>query len=192
MMNPADAARAACAILNERRRDGVIIVGIDGAGGAGKSTLAGGISAALDGRVSIVRCDDFYRPLTGARYSPEEAYENYFDWRRLRDEALIPLRAGVRARYQRHDWSTDRLAESIEVEPREIVIVDGVFSLRPELRALIDVAIFVDTPRDERMRRMLARPQNNTSWIDRWMAAEDWYLEHVAPHRHADLVIEGF
>jgi hypothetical protein len=42
------------------------------------------------------------------------------------------------------------------------------------------------------MRRMLARPQNNTSWIDRWMAAEDWYLEYVAPHRHADLMIEGF
>ena len=70
--------------------------------------------------------------------------------------------------------------------------MDGVFSMRPELRALIDVAIFVETPRDERVRRMRARPQPSTSWIARWMAAEDWYLEHVAPHRHADLVIDGF
>src|SRR5208282_5131237 len=120
------------------------------------------------------------------------AYENYFDWRRLRDAALIPLRGGQHARYQRYDWSTDRLAEWIEVEPREIVLVEGVFSTRPELRPLIDVAIFIETPRNERMRRMLARPQDSTSWMDPWTAAEDWYLENVVPHHRADLVAEGF
>jgi uridine kinase len=200
---PADAVRAACAVLesaaravpNDRCASGRLIVGIDGGGGGGKSTLASGISDAFDGRVSIVRCDDFYRPLIGAQYSqltPEEAYENYFDWRRLRDEALMRLRSGNRARYQRYVWSTDRLAEWIEIEPREIVLVEGVFSMRPELRSVIDVAIFIETSREERMRRMLARPQSNTSWMDQWMAAEDWYLEHLAPHRGADLVIEGF
>ncbi len=202
-MTPADGVRAACAIvesatrtaLTDRRVSGRLIVGIDGAGGAGKSTLARGISDAFPGRVSIVRCDDFYRPLIDAQYSrltPEEAYENYFDWQRLRDEALIPLRGGKSARYRRYDWSTDRIAEWIEVESREIVLVEGVFSTRPELRPLLDVAIFIETPREERIRRMSARPQGSTSWMDHWMAAEDWYLEHIAPHRRADLVIEGF
>ena len=181
--------------MNDRRARGRLIVGIDGAGGAGKSTLASGISDAFTGRVSIVRCDDFYRPLSGAQYSrltPEEAYENYFDWRRLRDEAVMPLRGGKRPRYQRYDWSTDRLAEWIDIELREIVLVEGVFSTRPELRPLIDVAIFIETPREERLRRMLARPQDSTSWMDPWMASEDWYLQQIAPQRHADLVIEGF
>jgi uridine kinase len=192
-MNPADAVQAACAILSKRRRVGGVIVGIDGGGGAGKSTLARGISEAFAGLVSIVRCDDFYRPLSDAQYSVQEAYENYFDWRRLRNDVLMPLRAGLRARYQRYDWSTDRLAAQwMLVEPREIVVVEGVFSMRPELRALLEVAIFVETPRGERMRRMLARPQESTSWIDQWMAAEDWYLEHIAPSLHADLMIEGF
>jgi uridine kinase len=194
-MTPAEAVRAACAILNERRRDGRLIVGIDGAGGAGKSTLARGISDAFAGQVSIIRCDDFYRPLIDARYSqltPNEAYQNYFDWRRLRDEALTPLHGGNSARYQRYDWSTDSLAEWIEAESREIVILEGVFSTRPELQPLIDIAIFVETPREERMRRMLARQQSGTSWMNRWMAAEDWYLQHIAPSLQADLVIEGF
>ena len=201
-MTSADALRAACAILesaaralpNDRWASRRLIVGIDGAGGAGKSTLARGISDACAGRVTIVRCDDFYRPLIGAKYSqltPEEAYENYFNWRRLRDEVVMPLRSGKRARYQRYDWSTDRLAEWIEIEPREIVLMEGVFSTRPELHPLIDVAIFIETPRDERMRRMSARPQGSTSWIGRWMATEDWYLQHIAPHHHADLVVEG-
>jgi uridine kinase len=194
-MTPQQAVRAACAIIDMRRANGSLVAGIDGAGGAGKSTLARGISDALAGRVSTIRCDDFYRPLTGAQYShltPQEAYENYFDWRRLRDEALMPLRAGEPARYQRYDWSTDGLAEWIEIEPREIVLVEGVFSLRPELRPRLEVAIFIETPRDERMRRMSARPQGGTSWMDSWMAAEDWYLVHLAPHRTADLVVEGF
>ncbi len=194
-MTPANAVRAACAILDERRTNGRLIVGIDGLGGAGKSTLACGISEALAGQVAIASCDDFYRPLTGAQYSgltPQEAYENYFDWRRLGDEVLTPLRRGNRARCQRYDWGTDRLAEWIEVEPREIVIVEGVFSTRPELRSLIDVTIFIETPRNERIRRMLSRRQPSTSWMDRWISAEDWYLEHLAPHRNADLVVEGF
>jgi uridine kinase len=194
-MTSADALRAACAILKKRRVTDRLIVGIDGAGGAGKSTLASGIRDAFAGRVAIVRCDDFYRPLIGAQYSalsPEQAYENYFDWRRLRDEVVMPLRSGKRACYQRYEWSTDRLAEWIEIEPREIVLMEGVFSTRPELRPLIDVTIFIETPRDERMRRMLSRPQGNASWMEQWMAAEDWYLEHLAPHRRADLVIEGF
>jgi uridine kinase len=172
-----------------------MIVGIDGCGGAGKSTLARGIGEAFADRVSIVRCDDFYRPLVGEQSSEltaQQAYENYFDWRRLREEALIPLRSGQRARFQRHDWTTDTPAEWIEIEPREIVIVEGVFSMRPELRPLLDIAIFIETRREERVRRMSARPQPSTSWMARWIAAEDWYLEHIAPHRHADLVIEGF
>jgi uridine kinase len=191
-MTPADAVQASCATIEARWTSGRLTVAIDGAGGAGKSTLARGLSEAFARRVAIIRCDDFYRPLTHAHYSPEEAYEHSFDWRRLRDEALTPLREGKSARYQRYDWSTDRLAEWIEVAPREIVLIEGVFSMRPEIRPLIEVAIFIETPRAERRRRMVSRPQSSTSWIDRWMGAEDWYLENIAPHRHADLVVEGF
>ncbi len=188
----ADTIRAACALLNERLGATVLIVAIDGGGGAGKSTLARAISDAFAGCVSIIRCDDFYRPLDSLECSPEVAYEKYFDWRRLRDEALLPLRARKTARYRRYDWSTDRLAEWIEVKPREIVLVEGVFSMRPELRDLIDVAIFIETPRDERIRRMASRLQSDTAWMESWLAAEGWYLEHVAPHRSADLILEGF
>ncbi len=191
-MTPREAVRAACSSIQQRRAGGRLVVGIDGGGGAGKSTLARGIDESFAGCVATVRCDDFYRPLIDQQLAPKEAYERYFDWRRLRDEAIAPLCRGVQARYRCCDWATDRLAEWIEIEPREIVLIVGVFSTRPELRRLIDIAIFVDTPRNERMRRMLARPQESTSWMDQWMAAEDWYLEEVAPNLHADLIVEGF
>jgi uridine kinase len=191
-MTSVEAVRGACASIQRRRAGGRLTVGIDGGGGAGKSTLARGVRDAYEGMVVVVACDDFYRPLHGSQFSPEAAYENYFDWRRLRDEVLAPLRRGNPARYQRQDWSTDSLAEWIEIEPREIVIVEGVFSTRPELRPLIDIAILVDTPRDERLRRMLERPQDGTSWMDQWMTAEDWYFRNIAPRWYADLIVEGF
>jgi uridine kinase len=191
-----EGVRAACAILRERRvAKTPVTAAIDGGGGAGKSTLAAGIRDALGDRVAIIRCDDFYRPLRDDEPNSSTgqlAFENYFDWQRLRDDALIPLRGGSTARYRRHDWSSDSLAEWIEVAPAEIVIVEGVYSMRPELREFIDLAIFVDSPREERLRRMLARNQNRTTWIERWMSAEDWYLDHIAPMKSADLVVHGF
>ena len=190
-MTPAEAVSAASAIIRKHAHIQPLIVAIDGGGGAGKSTLARGISEEFAGRVAIARCDDFYRPLN-SDLSAEDAYHRYFDWRRLRDEGLAPLRERRSARYRRYDWSTDQLAEWIEIEPREIVVVEGVFSTRPELRPSIDVAIFVATPRDLRIRRMLARAQPSTSWLNKWLIAEDWYLEHIAPDRNADLVLEGF
>ena len=193
-MRPEEAVRKACALIETARSTrGAIIVAIDGAGGAGKSTLANGIQAAY-GDSSIVQVDDFYRPLSDeqrAALDPHRGYERYFDWRRMRDSALAPLRAGTAARYRRYDWTTNRLAEWIKVAPCAIVMVEGVYSTRPELRRLIDVAIFVDTPRAERRHRMAARGQNPQDWIDRWMAAEDWYLENIMPAQHADLIVEG-
>ena len=77
----------------------------------------------------------------------------------------------------------------------EIVLVEGVYSTRPELRPLIDIAIFVETPSDERRKRMHARGHLKSDikndWLTPWMAAEDWYFANVRPAEHADLVLAG-
>ncbi len=175
----------------------MIVGAVDGGAGAGKSTLAKGIRDHLGG-VSILRADHFFVPLNeypAARLAPDEAYGRYFPWERMRDEALLPLRRGQTARYQRYDWETDRLNQWITVEPNEVILIEGVYSTRPELRPLIDIAIFVETPRDERRKRMLARGHLKNDikndWLAPWMAAEDWYFANVRPAQHADLIVMG-
>lgn len=166
------------------------LVAIDGLGGAGKSTLAMELGETLD-TFSIVALDDFYRPVAVA-LAPEQACDTYFDWQRLRDTVLAPLsRNSQHACYQRYDWVSDALAEWHEVSPGGVVIVEGVYSTRPELRPRFDVTVFVDTPREERLARMLDRLYNDVAWVERWMAAEDWYLEHMRPLDHVDLVVDG-
>ena len=192
-MTPDEMLRAAISLIESRKKkDARFFVAIDGGTGAGKSTLAKEIRNRLGG-VAILRTDHFFRPLNEypvASLPPEELYEHYFPWERMRDEALIPIRRGETARHQRYDWSADRLLDWITVEPEEIVLVEGVYSSRPELREMLDVAIFIDAPRDERRRRVLARAPNSSSdWMTPWMAAEDWYFDHIRPRDTADLIL---
>src|SRR6266478_492067 len=164
-MTPDEMVRAACSLIEGRKVEGKrLFVAIDGGAGAGKSMLARGIRDQL-GSASILRTDDFFRPLNGhpiASLAPEKLYELYFQWMRMRDEALIPLRRSETAKYQRYDWTEDSLTEWESVEPEEIVLVEGVYSSRPELRSMLDAVIFVDAPRAERLKRILARDSNST------------------------------
>jgi uridine kinase len=168
-------------------------VGIDGPGGAGKSTLARELALLRDD-VAIVAGDDFYRPLperTRESLTPIEAVDLTFDWERLRDEVLAPLLRGEHARYRRYDWASGRLGEDTAVPASGVVVVEGVYVARPALRGHLDVIVVVDAPRELCLARQLARGEHDVDAIARWRAAEDWYLEHQNPRRVADVVVDG-
>lgn len=169
------------------------IAAIDGAGGSGKTTLAAAVADHLDGCVTV-HVDDFYRPMPDrerAELDAEQGYLRYFDWERLRDQVLVPLRDGRAARYQLYDWSTGRLGEWREIAPGALVIVEGVYSARPELTPYHHFTVYVDTPRDTCLRRVRARGENSEEWIGRWRAAEDHYLRTTWPQTRADLLVRG-
>jgi uridine kinase len=170
-----------------------LLVAIDGLGGAGKSTFATELSAHLPNS-GIVGVDDFYRPMEHAnrfKLASQGGYKQHFDWQRLRDEVLEPLSRRRRARFRRYDWATNGLADWRDVVPQDVVIVEGVFSTRPELRPLLGVTVYVDASREVRVARMRARRYEDLNWLESWMAAEEWYVEHIRPAEHVDLVLDG-
>ena len=193
MFSDQDKSKLLALIERASAAGGTTLLAIDGLGGSGKSTLASQVLESLQA-AAIVGVDDFYRPMSAnqrAELGPKEGYDGYFEWERLRDAVLVPLSQGRRVRYRRYDWITHRLAEWREVEPGRVVIVEGVYSTRPELRPYFDVKVYVDTPRERRLARMLDRGYEDTLWVEHWMAAEEWYLEHERPWEHADLVLGG-
>ncbi|MEU9131405.1 hypothetical protein AB0D08_25415 [Kitasatospora sp. NPDC048540] len=146
-------------LRSARTRGSTRIAAIDGPGGSGKTTLAAAVCARLDGSV-VVHVDDFYRPMSDRereRLDAEQGYHRYFDWERLRDQVLAPLRDGRAARYRIYDWSTGRLGEWRETAPGGVVIVEGVYSARPELAPWYDVTSYVEVPRDLCLQRVRAR-----------------------------------
>jgi uridine kinase len=171
-----------------------LLVAIDGAGGAGKSTLARELALLRDD-VAIVHGDDFYRPLnegTRAALTPIEAVDLLFDWERLRDEVLAPLVRGESAHYRRYDWPTERLGQdATTVEARGVVVIEGCYVARPALRGYLDLIVLVEAPRELCLARRLAGGEHEPAQVARRRAAEEWYLERQSPARVADLVIDG-
>lgn len=168
----------------------LVLVGVDGRGGSGKSTLARALSEKLD--AAIVQVDDFYRVMEEReRYSldPQAGHMQYFDWQRLRSQVLEPLRRNQPARFERYDWIAKKLGDLAETSPDGAVIIEGVGSMRPELRSFYDYTIYVQTPRDVCTERLIAR-NDRKEWIDRWNAAHDWYEKHQAPAAAADIIVE--
>ena len=99
----------AAAIVERRRNDDVLLVGIDGRGGSGKSTLARSLARLVESSL-VIEFDDFYRPAATRLGSGDPDIGGNFEWRRLRDQVLIPLSQNNEARYQRYDWHTDSMA----------------------------------------------------------------------------------
>jgi len=74
-----------------------------------------------------------------------------------------------------------------------MVVIEGVYTLRPELRPLYDVRIWVECPRRLRLARGLARDGEaaRARWERDWMPAEDRYVAECCPAAGVDLVVSG-
>ncbi|MEO8887695.1 MAG: GNAT family N-acetyltransferase [Jatrophihabitantaceae bacterium] len=162
-------------------RTGLTLIGIDGFGGAGKSTLAAAIAASVPGSV-VVAVDDFAAPII-----PE------WDWERLRVQLLVPLLAGRTARYQAWDWHQNIGGEWLEVRPRGVVIVEGVSSTRVEVGAPWALTIWVRTPRELRLARAIERDGEGMrwNWEQVWMPSENAYAARERPQERVDLIVDG-
>jgi uridine kinase len=168
------------AIRNSRAPAGVKtrIVAIDGPGGAGKSSLADRLASELD--APVVRTDDF------------ASWENPVDWwPELVERALKPLAAGDPARYRPSSWGGEE-REPVEIEPADIVILEGVTASRQAFRPYLAYSIWIETPPELRLKRGLERDgeQARSQWKD-WMEAEDRYVERERPADRADCVLRG-
>jgi uridine kinase len=169
------------------------LLAIDGHSGAGKSSLAGALRGARPDAI-VVHTDDFYRPLDPdyrASLDAEGGYAEYYDWQRLEAQVLRPLSLGRPGRYQKYDWGSNELGEWEEIKPSGLIVVEGCYSARPELRSYYHAIVLVVTPPAERERRQRIRDDANDEWLDRWDAAERFYMERSGLGNYADLVVSG-
>ena len=155
------------------------IVGIDGCGGAGKTTLARRLAQKL--QAQLIHTDDF------------ASWDTALGWHdRLNTQVLHPLQANQPGRYQRYDWTTRRLAEWHDIPLQPYVVLEGVSSTRAAFRPALSFKIFVETPKAERLKRGLARDGADALPLwQSWQAEEDTYIANEAPQTYADVILDG-
>lgn len=185
--------------------DRPLFIGLAGGSGSGKTTIAEALVDRLDGKVSLLHHDAYYRHMPELSYE-ERTKVNYDHPESLETELLVDnlvaLRAGSAIERPVYDFEKHLRSErTVHVEPAPVVVVEGILVLaEPGLRSELDLKIFVDTDPDLRLARRLERDIEERGRTPGSVIAQ--YIETVRPmhigfvepsRRYADLIIpEGY
>lgn len=195
-------------VIAQQPRDRPLRVAFDGVDAAGKTTLADEVAAVLERHehdVLRASIDGFHNP-RHERYGDPSGrgyYERSFNHSLLIESILAPLGPGGTRRFRRagFDFRTDAAVEAPEeiASDGAILLFDGVFLLRPELRACWDFSVFVDASfettlaRAEQRDRQLFGDANavRARYVERYIPGQRLYLETVRPRDRADVVVDN-
>jgi uridine kinase len=180
----------------------MIIIGIAGGTGSGKTTVVRNIVESLPkGEVVLIPQDSYYKDSSHVpveqRQSINFDHPDAFDWSLL-SEHIAMLREGKSIEQPIYSYLTcTRQPETIHIDPKEVIIVEGILALCDEkLRSLMDLKIFVDADPDERLIRVIQRDivergRTAEAVMDRYVRVlKPMHLEFIEPtKRYADLII---
>lgn len=178
------------------------LIGLAGGTGSGKTTVANAIVKRVgEERIAILSHDSYYRDFVDL---PKDILDrqNFDHPDSLETELLVrhlkALKQGMVVETPIYDFKVHRRgAESRRVEPRKVILVDGILIFaEPELRKLFDVRIYVDTDADIRFIRRLKRDiaergRSVESVVTQYESTvRPMHMEFVEPSkRYADLII---
>ena len=145
--------------------DNILVIGIAGGTGSGKTTLMNNIIAEFSDAVTVLSHDNYYRRRDELTYE-ERTRINYDEPAALETDLMAKhldiLRRGEAIDCPVYDFSQhNRSDETIRIVPKKVIIVEGIliFENQP-LRDLMDIKIFVDTDADVRLCRRIKRDVN--------------------------------
>ncbi|SFM15563.1 uridine kinase [Bradyrhizobium sp. NFR13] len=184
--------------------EGRTAVAIDGVDGSGKTTFADELAPILAGEgrtVTRASIDAFHNPRS-IRYrrgksDPEGFFLDSYNYADLRHFLLDPFRAGADVvDVARYDHAADvSVSRPTTVDPSAILLIDGIFLHRDELRCFWDFSIFLSVPFPVSYERMACRdgspsdplaPQNR-----RYYEGQRIYLRRCQPDKRATVVIDN-
>ena len=177
------------AALDKLPKDKRAIVAIEGGSASGKTTLSK-IFENLYG-CTVFHMDEFF--LRPEQRTPQRYAEvgGNIDRERFLAEVLQPLSRGEAVRYRCFDCHTMTLGEEKQVIPEKLVIVEGAYSMHPELEKFYDLSAFLDIAPELQRQRILHR--NGSEWgqrfFDEWIPQENVYFEKTGVKQRCNLRI---
>ena len=180
----------------------MLIIGIAGGTGSGKTTVVNKIMESLpQGEVVLLPLDSYYKDSSNVPADRRQLinfdHPNAFDWDLLH-EHVAALREGKSIEEPTYDYITStRQPETIHIAPREVVIIEGILALYDTtLRDMMDLKIYVDADPDERLirviqRDMLERGRTAQMVMERYMRVlKPMHEQFIEPCKsYADLIV---
>ena len=179
----------------------IMVIGIAGGTGSGKTTITRRLTERFGGDVSVIHHDNYYKAHHDLPYE-ERALLNYdhpdaFDTDLLIED-LRKLRAGETVYCPVYDYSIhDRTEKTQEIRPTKVIIVEGILIYENrELCDQMDIKIYVDTDADVRILRRILRDvkergRSLDSVINQYLSTvKPMHEQFVEPSkRRADVIV---
>lgn len=180
----------------------MLVIGIAGGTGSGKTTVVNKILERLDQtQVTVIPQDSYYKdnshlPLE-KRQELNFDHPDSIDWT-LMVEQIQRLKAGYSIEQPMYSYITcTRSKDTIHIEPTQIIIVEGILIFTdPFLRECLDMKIFVDADPDDRLSRVISRDivergRSVNKVLDRYeKTVKPMHLQFIEPtKRYADIII---
>ncbi len=163
--------------LDRRLAHGRVFLAVDGGSASGKTTLAGFLEELYG--CTVFHMDDFF--LRPEQRTPERFAEvgGNVDRERFLEEVLCPLSQGGSVTYRKFDCGTMSLADKVEVVPERLVVIEGAYSMHPELEGYYDFSVFLDVSPELQRERILRRNSYDMAkrFFNEWIPLERTYFE---------------
>jgi len=174
--------------INElSKKQGHLLIAIDGRCGSGKTTLARCIEENLD--CNTIQMDHFFlRPGQRTIERLNEPGGN-IDYERFLTDVLRPLKQNISFSYTPFDCEIFKMSEPVYVSQKSINIIEGVYSCHPEFSPYYDLRIFLDIDKEQQAKRIIKRNGEKAYGIfrDKWIPLEELYFETLKIKESCDI-----
>ena len=179
----------------------ILVIGIAGGTGSGKTTLMKNLISRFGDVVTVLSHDNYYRRRDELTYE-ERCRINYDEPAALETDLMArhlnSLRNGQAIDCPVYDFTQhNRSSETVRIVPKKVIIVEGILIFEDEpLRNLMDIRIFVDTDADVRLCRRIKRDVNKRGrtlesvLLQYQQTVKPMHEKYVEPSKkYADIVV---
>ncbi len=165
------------------------IIGIDGCCAAGKTTLANQLAAKYG--FQIIRMDDFFLPpemRTAQRLTQAGGNIHY---ERFNNEVAACLKSGKSFEYNVFSCKLGKFAGKCAISPERPVIIEGSYSMHPEIPDIYDLKIFLKIDSETQLKRILERNGKDALEVfkSKWIPLENRYFAEFYIAEKCDIII---
>ena len=168
---------------------GRLLLAIEGGSAAGKTTLSALLEKIYG--CTVFHMDDFF--LRPEQRTPERFREpgGNVDRERFLAEVLTPLRRGEAVDYRRYDCGSGTLLPPVRVVPTPLTVVEGAYSMHPDLADAYGLSVFLDIDPARQRERILRRnsPAHAARFFSEWIPMEHRYFEVHRPKERCTMTL---
>ncbi|AVK46933.1 uridine kinase [Clostridium beijerinckii] len=167
-----------------------LVIAIDGRCGGGKSSLGAMLAEEFD--CSLFHMDDFFLPPRMKTKERLAQLGGNVHYERFEEEILKSLKNDEPAVYRKYLCNKGELSQPIKVEPKNLTIVEGSYSLHPTLRDYYDYKIFITIDPKVQHERILKRngEEKLQDFINKWIPLEEHYFTELDIENKCDIIFD--